>query len=234
MLCLSSDTSCVLNGNWVGGGVDDFEKREEERLSKDIISVGLGCSYLSPAETTKKTRVVLSAAVHVCRFAFAQRTAIVPVPVNILTTPLHSNAVFILLCLTFDVVVSFLSSTYFQLPCIPRILQHLRRTFPEMNINHQLSDSAARTFIVLLGITLYNVLELTVLIATTFKTRQGLYFWSFVVTTLGTALNAIGIILQSYEFEIPNVVYNTFNMVGWVCGCSLGRAQISSDVPQLW
>uniref|UniRef100_A0A8H7K1H1 Uncharacterized protein n=1 Tax=Bionectria ochroleuca TaxID=29856 RepID=A0A8H7K1H1_BIOOC len=38
-----------------------------------------------------------------------------------------------------------------------------------------------------MGISLYNVLELNILIATTFRKRHSLYFWSFLAATNGIA-----------------------------------------------
>lgn len=47
-----------------------------------------------------------------------------------------------------------------------------------------------------ISLALYNVLELIILIFTTFKKRSGVYFWSMVVATCGVALNAVGYLLK--------------------------------------
>lgn len=47
-----------------------------------------------------------------------------------------------------------------------------------------------------ISLAFYNVLELSVFIYTTFKKRNGLYFWSMVVATWGIALNGAGYIIK--------------------------------------
>ncbi|KAB2575307.1 putative integral membrane protein [Lasiodiplodia theobromae] len=49
-----------------------------------------------------------------------------------------------------------------------------------------------------LAISFYNVVELFVIIFTTFKQRSGLYFWSFIVATLGIAPHALGFVLKFF------------------------------------
>lgn len=49
-----------------------------------------------------------------------------------------------------------------------------------------------------LTISLYNVLELFVIIFATFKQRKGLYFWSFIVATSGIAPHSVGFILRFF------------------------------------
>jgi hypothetical protein len=46
------------------------------------------------------------------------------------------------------------------------------------------------------AIALYNVLELSVIIFTTFKRRKGLYFWSFIVATWGIVPHTVGFVLK--------------------------------------
>lgn len=55
-----------------------------------------------------------------------------------------------------------------------------------------------------LAISLYNVLELMVIILTTFKQRSGLYFWSFIVSTLGIAPHAAGFVLKFFGVMSPS------------------------------
>ncbi|OJD35958.1 uncharacterized protein BKCO1_14000159 [Diplodia corticola] len=49
-----------------------------------------------------------------------------------------------------------------------------------------------------LAISFYNVVELFVIIFTTFKQRHGLYFWSFIVATAGIAPHALGFVLKFF------------------------------------
>ncbi|GME44304.1 Integral membrane protein [Neofusicoccum parvum] len=49
-----------------------------------------------------------------------------------------------------------------------------------------------------LAISFYNVIELLVIIFTTFKQRSGLYFWSFIVATVGIAPHALGFVLKFF------------------------------------
>lgn len=69
-----------------------------------------------------------------------------------------------------------------------------------------------------ISLALYNVIELNGFIFTTFKKRNGLYFWSMLVATWGVALNAIGYLLK---FLLPGsssglqALYTVFVLVGW-------------------
>ncbi|CAM1502627.1 Fc.00g074030.m01.CDS01 [Cosmosporella sp. VM-42] len=70
--------------------------------------------------------------------------------------------------------------------------------------------------LVFMSISLYNVLELNVLILATFKKRQGLYFWSFLAATNGIAPHTIGFLLKNIVF-LDNFILNiTLVSVGWV------------------
>ena len=68
----------------------------------------------------------------------------------------------------------------------------------------------------LLSIALYNVIELTFLLFTTFKRRRGLYFWSFLVATWGIAFYVIGFIVKDFSLA-PHIsyFYVTFIVLGW-------------------
>ncbi|KAF5025838.1 hypothetical protein F66182_2060 [Fusarium sp. NRRL 66182] len=69
---------------------------------------------------------------------------------------------------------------------------------------------------VFMGISLYNVVELNVLILSTFKTRQGLYFWSFLVATNGIAPHTIGFMLKNLVLSSNFILYITLISAGWV------------------
>jgi hypothetical protein len=65
------------------------------------------------------------------------------------------------------------------------------------------------------SISLYNVMELTVQVFTTFKRYRGLYFWSFLVATWGIAPHAIGFILKFFRLISAEWVAITVTAVGW-------------------
>lgn len=69
---------------------------------------------------------------------------------------------------------------------------------------------------VCMGISLYNVLELNLLIFTTFKTRKSLYFWSFVAATNGIAPHTIGFLLKNLVSSDNFILYISLISVGWV------------------
>ncbi|GAB1316428.1 hypothetical protein MFIFM68171_06638 [Madurella fahalii] len=75
--------------------------------------------------------------------------------------------------------------------------------------------------LVFLSLCFYNVLELTLIIFTTFKRRSGLYFWSFIISTWGVAIWSLGFLLKNtgVASHIPNayLLYMTFVEVGFVC-----------------
>ncbi|KAK0113354.1 hypothetical protein ONS95_013608 [Cadophora gregata] len=54
------------------------------------------------------------------------------------------------------------------------------------------------TMCAFLAIAFYNMLELIVIILTTFKSRSGLYFWSFVAATFGIAPYGVGFTLRYF------------------------------------
>lgn len=55
------------------------------------------------------------------------------------------------------------------------------------------------TMVAFSTIALYNVIELNAIIFATFKRRQGLYFWSFIVATWGIAPHTVGFILKFFD-----------------------------------
>lgn len=88
--------------------------------------------------------------------------------------------------------------------------------------------SPSTTYIVssFLSVALYNVLELTFILFLTFKRRKGLYFWSFLASTWGIAIYAIGFILK--DFGLANSIpyfYVTLIVVGW-CMMVTGQSMV--------
>ncbi|KAF4949761.1 hypothetical protein FSARC_13408 [Fusarium sarcochroum] len=77
-------------------------------------------------------------------------------------------------------------------------------------------SSATLPIAVCMGISLYNVIELNVLILTTFKTRKSLYFWSFLAATNGIAPHTIGFLLKNLVFSDNFILYITLISLGWV------------------
>merc|ERR1711977_299378 len=67
---------------------------------------------------------------------------------------------------------------------------------------HHLSTSCIQSLPILitmcafLALSFYNMLELIVIILTTFKSRCGLYFWSFIAATAGILPYGIGFLLK--------------------------------------
>lgn len=83
-------------------------------------------------------------------------------------------------------------------------------------LGSQLSPSTTYIVSSFLSVALYNVLELTFILFLTFKRRKGLYFWSFLASTWGIAIYAIGFILK--DFDLANSIsyfYVTLIVVGW-------------------
>ncbi|KAH8896544.1 hypothetical protein GQ53DRAFT_616011, partial [Thozetella sp. PMI_491] len=71
--------------------------------------------------------------------------------------------------------------------------------------------------LVFLSISFYNVLELTLIIFTTFKQFRGLYFWSFLVATWGIALWSLGFVLKDTGVSTQYLLFMPFIEIGWTC-----------------
>ncbi|KAF1953889.1 hypothetical protein CC80DRAFT_132457 [Byssothecium circinans] len=67
-----------------------------------------------------------------------------------------------------------------------------------------------------LAIAVYNVLELFVLIFTTFNKWQGFYFYSVLAATSAIIPHNIGIVLKLYKLSSSNILFNTLILFGWV------------------
>ena len=78
-------------------------------------------------------------------------------------------------------------------------------------------DTATIIVIITSALSLYNSLELVLLIFTTFNSYRGLYFWSLLIATTGLIPYAVGLIL-SY-FLVANTAVTAFglaiNNYGW-------------------
>ncbi|KAK4084856.1 hypothetical protein Purlil1_10076 [Purpureocillium lilacinum] len=67
-----------------------------------------------------------------------------------------------------------------------------------------------------LALSLYNVIELDVIIFSSFKRRRGLYFWSFLAATNGIAPHSIGFLLKNVLNSHTYGLYITLVAIGWV------------------
>lgn len=89
------------------------------------------------------------------------------------------------------------------------------------NVSGRTAMPLEKTFAVvaLISIALYNVLELTCIIFTTFKKRRGLYFVSFCVATWGIVPYSIAFLVLGLEPPRGRAIYGfvTMIVVGWVC-----------------
>ncbi|KAF2255458.1 hypothetical protein BU26DRAFT_584265 [Trematosphaeria pertusa] len=83
--------------------------------------------------------------------------------------------------------------------------------------DYEVSYPIALTLIVFLGISVYNVIELMLVIFTTFKRRHGLYFYSLLVATLGIIPYALGFFFKFYNITSSRILYLTLIAVGWPC-----------------
>ncbi|MCJ1266404.1 hypothetical protein MMC22_006289 [Lobaria immixta] len=76
-------------------------------------------------------------------------------------------------------------------------------------------DIAAGAFV---GISLFLFVEVNVLILRAFKKRQGLYFWSMEIGSLGIFIQSVGIILKYFASPSTNPIwplYTLFLILGW-------------------
>jgi hypothetical protein len=85
-----------------------------------------------------------------------------------------------------------------------------------------------QALLVLDSLAIYNALELSLIIWTTFKRHSGCYFWSFIVATYGIPVHATGLILKSTTTTtttgpdgttttlVSSYVYVTLMVVGWI------------------
>ncbi|KAF2657317.1 hypothetical protein K491DRAFT_595266 [Lophiostoma macrostomum CBS 122681] len=83
--------------------------------------------------------------------------------------------------------------------------------------DYEISYAIALTLISFLAIAMYNVVELTMVIFTTFKRRHGLYFYSLLVATWGIIPYSLGFFLKFYKLTGSSALYITLIAVGWPC-----------------
>ncbi|KAH7129794.1 hypothetical protein B0J13DRAFT_678865 [Dactylonectria estremocensis] len=78
---------------------------------------------------------------------------------------------------------------------------------------------------VFISIAYYNVLELNAYIFTSFKKRNGLYFWSFLIATWGIAFNGTGYLLKHLAITTQANLYATLILIGW-CTMITGQSVV--------
>lgn len=76
-------------------------------------------------------------------------------------------------------------------------------------------DAESITLTLSLALALYNSIELILLIATTFKKRRGLYFWSLCVSNYGVISYCIGLIIEYFQLAVL-WVGKIFDTSGWI------------------
>src|SRR5215469_6953378 len=67
------------------------------------------------------------------------------------------------------------------------------------------------------GIALYNVVELLVLIALTFRRRHGLYFWSLIISTVAIVPYTLGLLFKFFGVVSNMMLCIAVIDVGWQC-----------------
>jgi hypothetical protein len=81
----------------------------------------------------------------------------------------------------------------------------------EITLSYQLS----LILIAFLSVAWYNVIELTVIVFTSFKRRSGLYFYSILVATWGIATVGTGFFLKFFQVTSSGILYTTLIAIGW-------------------
>lgn len=87
-------------------------------------------------------------------------------------------------------------------------------------MNSRIQPNLERSYgiVAFISIALYNVLELSCIIFTTFKKRKGLYFTSFCVSTWGTIPFSIAFLILTF-YRYHDIIYSFITMIviGWAC-----------------
>ncbi|TLD04135.1 hypothetical protein PgNI_11176 [Pyricularia grisea] len=82
----------------------------------------------------------------------------------------------------------------------------------------------AKVSMIFLSVALYNVFELLFIIYTTFKRRSGLYFWSFIVSTVCIIPYSVGFLLKFFANRHDlSMVFAAVVYFGW-CGMVTGQS----------
>lgn len=81
---------------------------------------------------------------------------------------------------------------------------------------HALDNIPSIIIVVFLCLALYNVIELFTIIGFTFRRYGGLYFWSFLLATVGVALSCIGFFIKFFGAVSLGYLSCTLSLIGWV------------------
>jgi hypothetical protein len=92
----------------------------------------------------------------------------------------------------------------------------------------------------LIGLALYNAVELIVLVFVTFNRYKGLYFWSLIIAGFGVIPYALGFLIKFFQLLDPNqnvgYVAVFFLTIGWYmmisgkpCCFTLPNVQLSNS-----
>jgi len=77
------------------------------------------------------------------------------------------------------------------------------------------SPSVAYFFTACIGVTLYNALEILVLIFATFRKYAGWYFWSLLVASFGLIVTTTGFSTYFFDITTNKFVQSTVTIAGW-------------------
>lgn len=97
----------------------------------------------------------------------------------------------------------------------------------DRGISHGLQTTLpiAMTMAAFASIAIYNVIELAIIIITTFKRRRGLYFYSFIVATAGIVPYTLGFIFKFFNVIPQTMISVTMIVVGW-CFMVTGQSMV--------
>ncbi|KAM0424521.1 hypothetical protein ACHAPT_010236 [Fusarium lateritium] len=96
-----------------------------------------------------------------------------------------------------------------------KIIEAVARSVSDMTEVGSATGANAIVVAVFLGIAIYNFIELNFIILATFKRKEGLYFWSFIVATWGIPPYSIGFLLKNFVPNTNSYIYVTLIVVGW-------------------
>ncbi|KAH6688415.1 hypothetical protein F5X68DRAFT_260912 [Plectosphaerella plurivora] len=76
-----------------------------------------------------------------------------------------------------------------------------------------------------IAVAFYNVVELNVILLTTFRNRRSLYFWSFIIAIWGIAVWSLGFLLKDFRLTSSTILYSIFIASGW-CAMVTGQSLV--------
>jgi hypothetical protein len=79
----------------------------------------------------------------------------------------------------------------------------------------QTTMAVAMTMAAFASIAIYNVIELVIIIITTFKRRRGLYFYSFITATAGILPYTLGFMFKFFNVIPQTMISITMVVIGW-------------------